>query len=386
MRIADYQPRLIYPDIPEMDISDYDHGLDEFIDRFTNAFQAEAAFYQFGQVRTPGVSDIDLLIIVRDRDWARAIELSRQVRNATGLLQFLFVHDPLVVCQSLLPSLPFFNSIENWILVSGKSHPLEDVQIAHVELDSRLIRHAVWNSFIRTAALELQDSLISCRRTLLLINNLLTSAIWGNQFLNERLTMTTSTEEIRGHVLAASQKDQPALIRKSIEQVIGLLNQVDTQLDQQIHQSRKNDARSEHAMISPNVGSIQNLDYLLISPLGLELPETSIPRIQQKLLENAKLVPVPDYTIEISKLLKSELRGQFPILNGLSIDQKRKREPIKFNLTLYVENCLAAKAVFNQYCIEYFFVLPFSLKPSKLPINKRVIHSSRRRALSSLLQ
>jgi hypothetical protein len=79
----------------------YEEGPRCFIDRFLGGYPGEAAFYRFGEIRTPGVSDIDLLIVAKDAGWKQAKERARAIIDSSGLLHYLFVHEPLVICEFL---------------------------------------------------------------------------------------------------------------------------------------------------------------------------------------------------------------------------------------------------------------------------------------------
>ena len=68
MHLANYQPKSILPDVPDLGRSAYDKGLALFIKIFFKDLSGYAAIYQFGKIRTLGISDIDLLIIVEDAE------------------------------------------------------------------------------------------------------------------------------------------------------------------------------------------------------------------------------------------------------------------------------------------------------------------------------
>jgi len=193
MRIASYQPQHIYPDVQTLDKTAYKQGMWAFIRRFQQAHEGEAAFYQFGVVRTPGVSDIDLLIVTRDETWKRAIEIADKVIEDSERLRYLFVHPPVVVCESLVEHLSFFHTLEECRWIDGEWDPLANLDCSHTSIlsdDMRLIRHSVWNSFMRIAALEMDGSTIGLRRVLTLLHNLLTSAKCGNDFLKHPVSIS----------------------------------------------------------------------------------------------------------------------------------------------------------------------------------------------------
>ena len=117
MSLAGYSPLVIYPDIADIDLRHYKTGLKTFIDKCSLSLSRETAFYSFGKVSTPGVSDLDLLMIVRDEECQKARQIAHEIILSSGLLYYLFSHEPVIVPKSMVPHLYFLHTLENCIHV-----------------------------------------------------------------------------------------------------------------------------------------------------------------------------------------------------------------------------------------------------------------------------
>lgn len=372
MRIATYQPRLIYPDIPQINLDTYEKGLSCFIDRFLEGYSGEIAFYQFGEIKTPGVSDIDLLMVVKDENWKQARHKAQSIINSSGLLSFLFIHEPVVACESLVPCLPFLHTFENCRYLQGTWDPLAQVSIEIQDENARFMRHVVWNSFMRIATLELENSSIGLRRALILMQNLLTSAHFGNLFLIEPISISLSTKRIRDEILSASLFEQESLAKANIKQIVAVLNEVDNSLDKEFQ------AKMEPSSTSP-VFIMSSRGRFLISPLTcLDVAKS---RWQDKFLKNLRIVLVPTYQIVFVAMLARAVGDRVPQIAAfrrLSISHEILQ---RFSVNLFAENFKSAYHIAESYDVNNFLTMPFSHRESKLSLRKQVLQQFRRAIL-----
>ena len=105
MPIADYLPLVVFPDIVQLEEKHYEQALKTFIHNCAEELSDDAAFYTFGKIRTPGVSDIDLLLVVRDEEWHKAYKITQSFITSSELFCYLFVHPPIIVSRSIIPHL-----------------------------------------------------------------------------------------------------------------------------------------------------------------------------------------------------------------------------------------------------------------------------------------
>ena len=375
MRIATYQPRLIYPDVAQMGRDTYEKGLTCFIDRFLEGYSSEVAFYQFGEVETPGVSDIDLLMVVKDEDWKQARHKAQSIIDSSGLLSFLFTHQPVVVCESLVPCLPILHTLENCKYVQGTWDPLAQVPTAIEDEGTRLMRHVVWNSFMRVAALELDNRAIGLRRVLSLMHNLLITAHSGNKLLSQPVSLSLSTEQIRSRVLSASPMEQESLAKTHIRQIVGALNDVDNLLDQELGSKM-----GFNSTLSPLI--LASRHRFLVSPLTLTFPEEAGGRWYDRILGNVQVVQLPAYLLVLVAILAHRIGPQFPqfaAFRALSIPEEFLQ---RFDVTLFAKHLKEALQISELYGIKYFSALPFAHRESTLSLKNQAMLQIRKKILS----
>ena len=377
MRIANYQPRIIYPDVPYMDRDTYEVGLHQFIHEFLDNHDGQVAFYQFGEIRTPGVSDIDLLIVVQDGNWKQARREAKLLTRSSGLLSFLFPHEPLVVSESLVPYLPVFHTLENCRHIEGDWNPIGKAVPELQNRNFRLIRHAVWNSFMRIAALELDDSEIGLRRALALAHNLLTTAYRGNEFLSKPISCPFSTEMIREEVLSAPAVKQESLLKSYIAQIVDLLEEVDERLNREI--ATNLGYASAPTLLFP----ISSRRFLLS---GSDTVEEIKAGWAERLLGSVQVIPVPMYLMVLVVQLAASVGDQFPDLVPFRCLSDEVNSLTQFALEAYTEQFRKALQLFQAQSVEYCFVRPFSYRRRDGSWRNRIIRRMRRYALRQQLR
>ncbi|WP_338397759.1 nucleotidyltransferase domain-containing protein [Persicobacter psychrovividus] len=68
---------------------------------------------QFGQVKSPGISDLDVFICFEDKDYKIAQEKVRLFIEHSKEFCHVFTHPPICVAESMMPSLPYLHTINN---------------------------------------------------------------------------------------------------------------------------------------------------------------------------------------------------------------------------------------------------------------------------------
>ncbi len=362
MRCITYQPHCIYPDVPKIDLDVYEKSLRLFINRFLEDYTGNIAFYQFGKIRTPGVSDLDLLIIVEDEAWKKSRQKAQSLIKSDGLLYFLFAHEPVIVGESILPYLSFLHTLENCNYIQGTWEPLTAISTDFQDKSSSLMRHAMWNSFMRMAALELDNSNIGLRRTLVLMHNLLASAQNGTQFLSNSIPIPLSTEEIRSTILSAVPEKREFLARSYIKNILKILNDVDRSIDDELNIS-----------FSPLSSSLPiALNNILLASYRSKL-ETKTSWVTKILSEqNIKICQVPNYLIYMITMLASQAERKILSLNYILQKFYNPSMEQKIEVTQYLQNITKVINICDRYEIDYFFPLPFAYKINNLSIKSRI--------------
>jgi hypothetical protein len=379
MHIITYQPHLIYPDVSPLVFSDYENAIAYFMERFCHGFSGNFALYQFGKIRTPGVSDIDLLIIVEDDQWKPAREKAKAIINSSGSLQYLFVHEPLIICRSLVPHLIWIHTLENCRYLQGTWNPLGEANVqAQPEHDAQLFQHAIWNSIMRVSASALDKAEIGLRHSLVLLNNLLTSANRGNEFLPNPVSISLTSEGIRTSVLSAPFPEQEQLVKVYISQVVEYLNKVDTQIDQELASKLGLDlTRFDLVPLTKK--------RFIASPLSVLETQPGNHKSWNKLLHGAEVIPAPVYLVFFSAFLAQECQEYFPEYRVLRSTNKFLTTVDSPGFNQYVHNVIAASRIFKNYRMDYSFPRPFSVKRIKMSARDKVVQVARRHFIRQLL-
>jgi len=380
MRMADYQPRCIYPDIPNIGFDVYEKGLSLFIRLFLEDHKGDVAIYQFGEIKTPGLSDIDLLLVVEDNVWKHSIQKARTIINSSGLLHFLFVHEPVIIGKSLLQSLTILHTFENCKFIQGSFDPINNhVQHRDCNLTS-FMRHGVWNSFMRISALGLDNNCIGLRRALILMNNLLKSAKYGNNFLSDPVLIEITSDRIRDEMLSGPIDMCERTAMKFINDIVSALNEVDRRID--------NEVRYNGWPFSDSIPL--NAVYFCIGHCFVTNANIHIkpnkPLWPRKLFDDILIVRVPKYLINIASILASETHhlikplSEFKCSNKSSVIRKTKDNEFAYHLDKVIKIC-------DEHGIYHdtLFPLPFGIHRREVSVKSKFIGKLRRLIMTRYL-
>jgi hypothetical protein len=327
------QPGRIIPDVRPLSLADYEAGLRRYIELFGEQHAGPAAIYQFGKIRTPGVSDIDLAFVVSDTDWRRACAVAERVLSADDRLSYLFTHEPVVVCESLLPHLACFHSLEGCRRVSGESDPLATAPSTLSE-GARLMRQAVWSSFMRVAGWKLAKAEIGLRRVLILLHNLLAAAAHANSWLAKPSTLHFTTEEVRGQILEAAADQQVKLCREFIDRTWALLDEVDARLNAEL---------------------AERLGF----PLGEARVRLHGRTLASRVSDVERELVVPDYQLVLTGALRRAMGEGFEPLAPFQDVPGAAGVAGRLDLTDYTRHLKAALKLFDSHRLKFSFPTPF---------------------------
>ncbi len=356
MPIADYLPLVVFPDVVQLEEKHYEQALKTFIHNCAEELSDDAAFYTFGKIRTPGVSDIDLLLVVRDEEWHKAYKITQSLITSSELFCYLFVHPPIIVSRSIIPHLFYIHSLYHCTYIYGEKDHLAEKDYFDDDVETRLIRHAVWASYMRIAALQLQGPRIGLRKALELMNILLTSALTGNDFLTNRLEINLSTDAIRNDVLSTPPADQEETIRHYIRRTVATLNQVDSLLDDELQERGALNGDREFYIPLSRQRSL----------ISFRWPERKRVRGRETVTRDRQiLVPVPAYQVLFAAKLEADmseavsglevLRPYAKLLGSCAADQH------SIQTHEYAEHIKETVRKCSDNAVMYFFLTPFGL-------------------------
>lgn len=330
------QPGRIIPDVRSLGMAEYEAGLRRYIELFGARLAERASIYQFGKIRTPGVSDIDLAIVVGDSNWRRACAVAEEVLGADDRLNYLFTHEPVVVCESLVPRLGCFHSLENCRLVAGEADPLATAPVTLSE-GAGLMRQAVWSSFMRVAGWKLAKPEIGLRRVLILLNSLLATAAYSNTWLAKPMAFPFTTEEVRGQILEAATDQQETLCRRFIDRTWALLDEVDTQLDAEL---------------------AQKLGF----PLGKARVRLRGRTLSSRTSDAAREVAAPDYQLVLTGALGCAMGDAFEPLAPFRCVPGAEVVASRLDFADYTTHLKAALELFGSHRLKFSFPTPFQCR------------------------
>lgn len=158
--------------------ADYRVCAQQFCDRMMRV-EGVLGVGQFGAVRVPGISDIDLVVVVDDTRVAELLPEVLAVRRGVRNGEYLIAQRPAVVPVQLVPHVASVRTFDGLHPLAGNLHGLDEAP--QLPMDQEGVRSRVWSGFFWTLFLDQagQDR-VSLRRAMLLAWNaaLCASAEW----------------------------------------------------------------------------------------------------------------------------------------------------------------------------------------------------------------
>ena len=370
MRIVSYIPAKIYPDVVTMDVGVYDETLRRTMAAVTAQCGSDCAFYTFGKVRTPGVSDLDLLVVTPDKSWRSVANCLATVIGQDGLSSYLYSHSPIVVPECCVPALAKLHTLcECTRIDSGKWFPKTAPEgISNPELGIQMVRHALWNGFLRLTATKLDARDIGLREVLCILHNFMLTAQLGNEYLVDPVLISFSTEQIREEVLQAEWHDRAALVTQWLSDVIALMNEVDARLDLQLMHRREE--------VGPDHGIASFWMHCIVSPLDCTVQNA--PALQ-RILGGRPVVPLPRYVLSImTEVARMSSVGR-PLLNTFRL--KREVSMCSSQFREGIAEVVDAAETLDRLGWQTFGALPVLGTEVRLPWVRRIVMAVRRQAL-----
>lgn len=133
-------------DIPKfVDIKVYDEYIDKYV-RKAKSIKDVVSIYQMGSISNPGISDIDLIVIVEDN--FNVVEYQKlSVRNIfknDSIANYLFIHDVMILDKKSFKNIQYINYCTNLKLLYGKD--IEFTSLSKEE--SKVVQFSIIVDFI----------------------------------------------------------------------------------------------------------------------------------------------------------------------------------------------------------------------------------------------
>ncbi len=224
------RPRSITLDVRPIDRSAYEETVAQYLRQFSGR-PGVRAIGTFGGVGTPGVSDIDLLVVCDDDSGADLERASDEFRRQSPLREYLFRHDVYVIPVSGVGDLLHFHPCDSLTTLWGDQSLLAGCRTP--DEAGRLLRTVLWNSSCwgRTAG-YCGETGLSLRSLLVRIKAIVMSALHNCWLMPEDLPapLPGTLEEVeaeRREIVRAGERDQGAMAVALLHKVLDVLVESD---------------------------------------------------------------------------------------------------------------------------------------------------------------
>ncbi len=219
----------VYRDVRPLQAEDYEQTLARFAERVRNLRGVRAVF-QFGSVSHPGVSDLDVLVVVADDvdEWTLRGVLA--ATEGSPLARYLFTHPPLVVPESQASRVRWVHTLYGLRQVWGE--PLEvppPPEASRYWLE--LAEYVDFTFSVRSVLRSLEEADVGLRGVLHLLNSCAHSLRLASRLLGRPVHLHGDSV-LAGLRQAANGRpvDVTAEARKASEAVVQELRHADRQL------------------------------------------------------------------------------------------------------------------------------------------------------------
>jgi hypothetical protein len=222
----------IVDDLRPLTLDDYSRAIDFYAQGM--ARQPGICYIgQFGSLNTPGVSDIDILVITEDDTYKSACRESLRLMHAAPNGPYLFVHPPSVVPASLVLEFNVIHTLENLTTLWG-TPPIKETESDYVHKLAS-VNAIVWNSAFMRYTFHHRQYVHGLRKLLLMLGNVVQSIsanyrILGHQTEIPRVT-SWGKEQARSAILSATSNKRHELMRNYLVEGLARWLQSDWELE-----------------------------------------------------------------------------------------------------------------------------------------------------------
>jgi|GEM_PF-5138052 len=156
-------------DLRKLSIEDYNNCIDFIVENLSEHNFINSVF-QFGTIKSPGISDLDIMVVVNSlEDYKNKKNIIENIINSAPNADYCFHHGPIIICENDIKYLCFFHSTENLRCLWGND--LSEEKIEYKFGKTQILN---WNAFFYVTCLDMLfwEHAFSQRFFLLIINNL----------------------------------------------------------------------------------------------------------------------------------------------------------------------------------------------------------------------
>lgn len=152
-------------------ISDYNEAIDTFVNEIKNTNEVISVF-QVGRINVPGISDIDLILILKDKI-NPANRNKFLIFNFPGKFIYLFLHEPLIFNINLIKDIYYWSPYPNLNKIYGENIKIDKLSSEERKMaDIILLIECFISEYPRRILTMLLKKNIKIRQTLCYLNSI----------------------------------------------------------------------------------------------------------------------------------------------------------------------------------------------------------------------
>jgi hypothetical protein len=229
---ADILPKSLLPDVFPLGAAVYEAIVEDFVNHMSDD-RGVLWIGKFGSLGTPGISDIDLLVVCREDAYPAVRRRTMQFARQSPIHRYAFLHDIVVVPQAALRYLIYFHELGHLQTLRGEPSMLD--RFENPDENILLLRGLLFNSSLWGELLSMcQQDRLGLRQALIFSKGAATSAINNYQ----RMGNVRRAESIARHdkrqrqqILRAPPRQQCESGQAHLGQTMQALRQADWDLN-----------------------------------------------------------------------------------------------------------------------------------------------------------
>lgn len=222
-------------DLEWLSMSDYDECIDKICDFCRSQIKQVVSLYRFGSIQFPGISDIDVLIVLSstaDYDFVRK-KLIRFIDD-TYKLRYCFWHAPIIIKEQEIFNIYRYRTLDDIRLLMGEKLFHSD-KYSDSDFKTLYWSFYFYQLFLRARA---SRSWLSARYLLLLANNIAYSIKHNYTMLGiEDFSFSKQVSDLRHEVIADKYIDGRKII-SLYDRAYDIINELEQQINSHSRQAR----------------------------------------------------------------------------------------------------------------------------------------------------
>lgn len=300
--------------ILNLGLKDYQRAYSK-AERFVRKNDKLVFFGRFGEIKTPSLSDLDVLVCFKDQSFSSSRkEFLNFIRN-DKILSYLHIHDPLIISESMIKYLPYLHTLYGLDLTYNP----ECRRIKLPGLEYGTLLNSIWTTFLIPVALRvlLAPESYNSRNKLLLLGNVSQSIL----NIDNDSKVLSETEKLRKKFVnnESTEKDIKTYFFYTLSKLFEKLSLPNFNISEKIQKTSYKINSKTSIALSPNGDNFYKI--------------------------NSKKIEI---------LLNRELFGFFEEFYYLELRSSEE------NINIYKESAQEVYKISRELKVAYPFITPFS--------------------------